>query len=152
MPGWDRFVHSRPGRRFQGRYRRKRQAKGSVWKRGALVCMGIALALAGMFFMAVPGPGIPILAIGLALIAGGLDSRPWTSLLAATGLFYGLFGALRLGVTIDIVLLLGALLALVVAFMPKASAKKVSLKGMLTCPPADNASKRLRASALSFAG
>lgn len=69
MPGWDRFVHSRPGRRFQGRYRRKRQAKGSVWKRGALVCMGIALTLAGMFFMAAPGPGIPILAIGLALVA-----------------------------------------------------------------------------------
>jgi drug/metabolite transporter (DMT)-like permease len=33
------------------------------------VCGGIVLALVGIFFMAVPGPGIPILAIGLALVA-----------------------------------------------------------------------------------
>jgi hypothetical protein len=69
MTGWDRFVHARPGRRFQGRYRRKRRAKGSAWKRCALMCGGILLALVGIFFMAVPGPGIPILAIGLALVA-----------------------------------------------------------------------------------
>jgi hypothetical protein len=69
----------------------------------------------------VPCPTLSIV-IGLALIAGGLDSRLWTSVLAATGLFYGLFGALRLGVTIDIVLLLGALAALVVVFLPKAHA------------------------------
>jgi hypothetical protein len=66
----------------------------------------------------VPCPTLSIV-IGLALITGGLDSRLWTSILAATGLFYGLFGALRLGVTIDIVLLLGALLVLVIAFLPK---------------------------------
>ena len=69
IPGWDRFVHSPPGRRFQDRYRRKRRDKGSGWKRCALVCGGIVLALVGIFFMAVPGPGIPILAIGLALVA-----------------------------------------------------------------------------------
>lgn len=69
MAGWDRFVHSPPGRRFQDRYRRKRRDKGSGWKRCALVGAGIALALAGVFFMAVPGPGIPLLAIGLALVA-----------------------------------------------------------------------------------
>ena len=69
MPGWDRFVHSRPGRRFLGRYRRKRHARGSAWKRSALVGTGIALAVVGIFFMAVPGPGIPILAVGLALVA-----------------------------------------------------------------------------------
>jgi hypothetical protein len=69
MAGWDRFVHSPPGRRFQDRYRRKRRDKGSGWKRCALVCGGIALVLVGIFFMAVPGPGIPILAIGLALLA-----------------------------------------------------------------------------------
>lgn len=71
----------------------------------------------------VPCPTLSIV-IGLALIAGGLDSRLWTSVLAATGLFYGLFGAMRLGVTIDIVLLLGALVALVVVFMPKLHAAR----------------------------
>lgn len=71
----------------------------------------------------VPCPTLSIV-IGLALIAGGLDSRLWSSVLAATGLFYGLFGALRLGVTIDIVLLLGALVVLVVVFLPKTHAPR----------------------------
>jgi hypothetical protein len=63
------ILHSQPGRRFRERYRRKQQEKGSAWKRCAFVCGGILLALVGLFFMAVPGPGIPILAVGLALIA-----------------------------------------------------------------------------------
>jgi hypothetical protein len=71
----------------------------------------------------VPCPTLSIV-IGLALMVGGLDSRLWTSVLAVTGLFYGVFGALRLGVTIDVVLLLGALLALVAAFLPKAHAPR----------------------------
>ena|SRR5688572_30816805 len=66
---WDRFVHGEPGQRFQERYRRKQQEKGSAWKRCAFVCCGAVLTLVGLFFMAVPGPGIPILAVGLALIA-----------------------------------------------------------------------------------
>ena len=66
---WDRFVHALPGRRFQERYRRKQQEQGSAWKRCALVVAGIALSLIGIFFLAFPGPGIPILALGLALVA-----------------------------------------------------------------------------------
>jgi uncharacterized membrane protein HdeD (DUF308 family) len=64
------FAHSTPGRRFQERYQRKRQEKGSAWKRCAFVCVGVLLTLVGTFFLAVPGPGIPILLIGLGLIAG----------------------------------------------------------------------------------
>ena len=63
------IVHGQPGRRFQERYQRKQKEKGSAWKRGAFVCAGVLLALAGAFFLAFPGPGIPILAVGLALIA-----------------------------------------------------------------------------------
>jgi hypothetical protein len=58
-----------PGRRFQERYRRKHAEQGSAWKRCAFVCAGIVLTIIGVFFLAVPGPGIPILAVGLALIA-----------------------------------------------------------------------------------
>ena len=69
IKSWDRFVHTTPGRRFYERYKRKQQAKGSVWKRCALVAAGILVCLAGIFFLAVPGPGLLILAVGLALIA-----------------------------------------------------------------------------------
>jgi hypothetical protein len=66
---WDRFVHTLPGRRFQERYKRKQREKGSAWKRCAFVIAGIALSLVGVFLLAFPGPGIPVLAIGLALVA-----------------------------------------------------------------------------------
>ncbi|HZO03904.1 MAG TPA: PGPGW domain-containing protein [Burkholderiales bacterium] len=66
---WDRFVHTAPGRRFQERYRRKSASERGKMTRCAVVLAGIALTLVGLFFLAVPGPGIPILAIGLALIA-----------------------------------------------------------------------------------
>jgi predicted benzoate:H+ symporter BenE len=63
------ILHSQPGRRFQERYRRMHADKTSLWKRCAFVCAGVFLSLIGVFFLAVPGPGIPILAVGLALIA-----------------------------------------------------------------------------------
>jgi hypothetical protein len=46
-----------------------REEKGSAWKRCLVFCVGILLLLVGLFFMAVPGPGIPIFAVGLALLA-----------------------------------------------------------------------------------
>ena len=61
------ITRSSPGRRFQERYRRRRG--DSAWKRGGFVCAGILLTLIGIFFLAVPGPGIPILLVGLALLA-----------------------------------------------------------------------------------
>jgi hypothetical protein len=66
---WDRFASSPPGQRFQDRYRRKVQTKRGKLARCGYVCAGIVLTLLGIFFLAVPGPGIPILAAGLALIA-----------------------------------------------------------------------------------
>ena len=69
IKSWDRFVHTTPGRRFYERYKRKQEAKGSAWKRCAFVAAGIVICLAGIFFLAVPGPGLLILAVGLALIA-----------------------------------------------------------------------------------
>jgi hypothetical protein len=46
--------------------------------------------------------------VGMALLGSGLVGRAWSRLLAGVAAFYGLFGALRLGVTIDLVLLAGA--------------------------------------------
>lgn len=63
------IIHSQPGRRFQERYRRMHAKNTGAWKRCAFFAAGIVLTLVGVFFLAVPGPGIPILVIGLALIA-----------------------------------------------------------------------------------
>jgi hypothetical protein len=56
----------------------------------------------------VPCPTLAAI-IGVSLLAGGFQSRSWSWVLASVGLFYGAFGVLRLGVTIDWMLGLGAL-------------------------------------------
>jgi|WetSurSiteA1Bulk_404760.scaffolds.fasta_scaffold02653_3 hypothetical protein len=55
----------------------------------------------------IPCPTLSIL-IGLALIYNGFGSQPITIALIAFGLFYGLFGVLKLAVYLDLFLLLGA--------------------------------------------
>lgn len=74
----------------------------------------------------VPCPTLSIV-IGAALMLHGLEARSWSLVLAATGIFYGIFGALRLGVTIDFVLLIGALVLAAVALMPGATTRKHAL-------------------------
>lgn len=73
-----------------------------------------------IYLVAAPTGVIPCptlsLVIGFALLSGGLGSRAWSLTLAGAGLFYGLFGALRLGVGIDLVLVFGAAALVVVAF------------------------------------
>lgn len=66
----------------------------------------------------IPCPTLSIV-IGFTLILGGLRLRPWCLVLTIMGLFYGVFGAGRLGVKIDGVLLLGALATAYVAFSPR---------------------------------
>jgi hypothetical protein len=56
----------------------------------------------------VPCPTLSII-IGSTLVVDGLSSRAWCITLGAAGIFYGVFGVLRLGVTIDGLLMLGAL-------------------------------------------
>lgn len=55
----------------------------------------------------VPCPTLSVV-IGIALALDGFGSRRWSLVLAATGLFYGVFGIFRLGVILDIGLLAGA--------------------------------------------
>ncbi len=61
--------------------------------------------------------------IGLALVANGVGWPAWMRVLGVTGLFYGMFGAARLGVWIDAVLLLGAISILVASFTYRPSAR-----------------------------
>ena len=56
----------------------------------------------------VPCPTLSMLA-GVTMILHGLESVRWSLALGILGLFYGVFGALHLGVTIDWILSAGAL-------------------------------------------
>jgi hypothetical protein len=59
----------------------------------------------------VPCPTLSVL-VGFSIILGSMGSRSWGLLLGAAGIFYGAFGALRLGVTFDWALFLGAVVLL----------------------------------------
>ena len=56
----------------------------------------------------IPCPTLSVVT-GFALIFKGYESRKWSLSLAVIGLFYGVFGVFKLGVTMDTVLLAGAL-------------------------------------------
>lgn len=56
-----------------------------------------------------PCPTLAVLC-GISLMLGGLESRAWRYVLALAGAFYGLVGALYLGVTMDWALVAGAVL------------------------------------------
>jgi len=66
----------------------------------------------------IPCPTLSI-TVGFALLANGISSRVWSLLLALIGLFYGLFGTLRMGVYMDMGLSLGAIVLLVLALTIK---------------------------------
>jgi hypothetical protein len=66
----------------------------------------------------IPCPTLSI-TIGFALLANGVSSRVWSLLLAVIGLFYGLFGAFRLDVHIDIGLFIGAVILFILSFTLK---------------------------------
>jgi hypothetical protein len=62
----------------------------------------------------IPCPSLSV-AVGFALLAGGFGARAWPLALAATGLFYGLFGAVRLGVLLDLPLVAGSFALVIVS-------------------------------------
>jgi hypothetical protein len=66
----------------------------------------------------IPCPTLSVV-IGLGLMLSGMQSRWWSLVMGATGLFYGLFGALRLGVSLDWGLAAGAILMLYVSLTMK---------------------------------
>lgn len=63
----------------------------------------------------VPCPTLSVL-IGFTLVLRGLRSRAWCLVLSTAGVFYGAYGAGRLGVTIDWILFFGASVTAYAAF------------------------------------
>ena len=66
----------------------------------------------------VPCPTLSLM-IGFTLLAGGLGSRAWSLVLGLAGVFYGVFGAIPLGVRIDLILLAGSIALVVLALLPE---------------------------------
>ncbi len=66
----------------------------------------------------IPCPTLSIV-IGLLLILNGLESRAISLLIGIIGLYYGITGVIQLGVLIDLVLLLGAIMIVVVSIAGK---------------------------------
>jgi UPF0716 family protein affecting phage T7 exclusion len=66
---WRRFKAGLPGRRFQQQFRQRRRFRSGAARKSLLMATGILLAVAGVFLLFVPGPGIIILLIGAVLIA-----------------------------------------------------------------------------------
>jgi hypothetical protein len=59
--------------------------------------------------------------IGFTLMLHGFDSKKWMLVAALFGLFYGIFGVLRLKVYLDIGLIVGSVILLVYSFIYKKS-------------------------------
>ena len=81
---WRRLKASEPGRRFDERYRRRREDGRGRWDpRRLLYVAGGLLLVVGSLFMGMlptpPGPGTVTFLLGLGLIAG--ESRPVARLL-----------------------------------------------------------------------
>lgn len=63
---WRHFKHDRPGERFcNHRTRMQKKSRAHSIVAGAL---GVVLIAAGIFFLFVPGPGLPLIVFGLALL------------------------------------------------------------------------------------
>lgn len=71
---WESFKSSTPGRRFEDFYeRRQEERKGSgLWQQVAYMAAGVFLVGCGAVFLIMPGPGLLVIALGLALFAGEL--------------------------------------------------------------------------------
>jgi uncharacterized protein (TIGR02611 family) len=69
---WREFSESKPGHRFQDRYRRRQEKRGHIVKRIFLILVGTVLALGSLFLAPLPGPGFATVFLGLAILAGEL--------------------------------------------------------------------------------
>ena len=70
---WEEFSESKPGHRFQERYRRRQQdGQGHILKRIILILLGTVIALGSLFLAPLPGPGFATVFLGLAILAGEL--------------------------------------------------------------------------------
>jgi uncharacterized protein (TIGR02611 family) len=68
---WQQFKQSRPGHRFQDRYKRRQREERGRWSAGKVfnVFLGLVIITGGIVLVAAPGPGWITVFIGLGFIA-----------------------------------------------------------------------------------
>jgi uncharacterized protein (TIGR02611 family) len=66
---WSQLKRGKPGSRFQDQFDRNQREKKSNIGRAFRVVAGLILLPVGLFFLAVPGPGLVIIALGAVLVA-----------------------------------------------------------------------------------
>jgi len=66
---WRHFVARPSGRRFQMRYRQRRETPSGTWRKILLMGLGTGFVLLGIVMLVLPGPGLLAIIIGAALIA-----------------------------------------------------------------------------------
>jgi uncharacterized protein (TIGR02611 family) len=70
---WREFRESKPGQRFEERYRRRRQGEqGHIVWRIFLITLGAVIALGSLVLAPLPGPGWITILIGLMILGGEL--------------------------------------------------------------------------------
>ena len=79
---WRQLKSGAPGRRFQSQYAAQQQSRRPSWMRPLWIAVGTSLVAAGI--VALPGPGILVVALGTLLIAResrvGARLLDWTEL------------------------------------------------------------------------
>ena len=66
---WSQLKKGKPGSRFQEQYDRNRREQTSALGRVVRIVVGFLLFPVGVFFLAVPGPGLLVIAVGAVMIA-----------------------------------------------------------------------------------
>jgi uncharacterized protein (TIGR02611 family) len=70
---WREFRESKPGRRFEERYRRRRQdEQGHIVWRIFLIALGAVIAVGSLVLAPLPGPGWATVFVGLMILGGEL--------------------------------------------------------------------------------
>jgi uncharacterized protein (TIGR02611 family) len=70
---WREFRESKPGQRFEERYRRRRQGEqGHIVWRIFLITLGAVIAVGSLVLAPLPGPGWITVLIGLMILGGEL--------------------------------------------------------------------------------
>ncbi|MGE5741072.1 MAG: hypothetical protein ACM32H_03460 [Candidatus Aminicenantes bacterium RBG_16_66_30] len=75
----------------------------------------------------IPCPTLSVL-VGFTLLANGFSSRAYSLSLGFLGIFYGAFGAFRLGVRIDLVLFIGSVVLMALAQMMRSHSQMQTKK------------------------